>query len=354
MPKPLDESVVVITGASSGIGRATALACARRGATVVLAARRADALQEAAAECEALGGTALAVPTDVTDEEAVRGLARRAVERFGRIDAWVNNAGAYVLGTFESIPPDVFRRVIETNLLGVVHGTRAVLPIFRGQGGGVLVNVASVNGKVGSAYASAYCASKFGVLGFTECVRQEQEVLGEGDIRVCAVLPAAMNTPLFAQAANYTGRAIRPIEPVYDPEAVAGAIVGLIEHPEREVVVGGAGKQMILMRRLAPGLFDRMTARHVEATQLTDRPAPNSPGNLFTPATAPAAVHGGWTQTGSTLNIVGAVALGAAALAGLGLGAWMLGRTERGRDMADRIARRLPSRSELAGMRPEV
>jgi NAD(P)-dependent dehydrogenase (short-subunit alcohol dehydrogenase family) len=342
MPKPLDESVVVITGASGGIGRATALACARRGAAVVLAARRADALREAAAECEALGARALAVPTDVTDEDAVRELARRAVERFGRVDAWVNNAGAYVLGKFEAIPPDVFRRVIETNLMGVVHGARAVLPAFRAQGGGVLVNVASVNGKVGSAYSSAYSASKIGVLGFTECLRQELEVLGEGDIRVCAVLPAAMNTPLFAQAANYTGRAIRPIEPVYDPESVAGAIVGLIEHPRREVIVGGAGGQMVLMRRLAPGLFDRMTARHVEATQLGDEPAPRSPGNLFAPGTAPAAVHGGWAQTGTALNVVGAVALGAAALAGLGLGAWMLGRSERASDLKSRLIRMLP------------
>jgi NAD(P)-dependent dehydrogenase (short-subunit alcohol dehydrogenase family) len=136
MGRKLDGAVVVVTGASSGIGRATGLAFAERGAQVVVAARRVDALEELARECQAAGGQALAVPTDVTDEAAVTALARRAVERFGRIDIWVNNAGVYLLGSLEATPPEAFRQVLETNFFAYVHGARAVLPHFRNQGHG--------------------------------------------------------------------------------------------------------------------------------------------------------------------------------------------------------------------------
>ncbi len=140
MPRKVGDAVVVITGASSGIGRATALAFARRGATVVVAARREQALRGVATECEQLGGRALAVPTDVTDEAAVRSLARRAVESFGRVDVWVNNAAVGLFGRFEDTPLEAYRRVIETNLFGYIYGARAALPIFREQGSGVLIN----------------------------------------------------------------------------------------------------------------------------------------------------------------------------------------------------------------------
>ncbi|HEX8203942.1 MAG TPA: SDR family oxidoreductase [Isosphaeraceae bacterium] len=320
MPPAIEESVVVITGASSGIGRATALAFARRGASVVLAARRAPALADVAAECEGLGARALAVPTDVTDEDAVQALARRALEAFGRIDVWVNNAGVTAMGFFEAIPPDVFRRVIETNLFGVVHGARAVLPHFRERASGVLINVASVNGKAAGPYASDYVASKFGVVGFSESLRQEAILRGD-DVHVCTVLPASIDTPLFQHAGNYAGRGIKPMKPVYDAEQVAETILGLVESPQREVFVGNAGRMMALMHGLVPGYFERRMAAKVDQDHFQNWPADLGRGNLFSP-TGPDGIAGGWKTPGSA-RAMGLAAVLAAGV-GLGLAAWWL------------------------------
>jgi NAD(P)-dependent dehydrogenase (short-subunit alcohol dehydrogenase family) len=144
MPRELGDSVVVITGASSGIGRAAARAFAERGARVVLAARSGGSLREVAKVCEAAGGQALVVPTDVTDEEAVRELARKSIEGFGRIDTWVNNAGVMAYGYLEEVPSGAYRQVIETNLFGQIHGSRTVVPYFKEQGSGVLINMSSM------------------------------------------------------------------------------------------------------------------------------------------------------------------------------------------------------------------
>jgi NAD(P)-dependent dehydrogenase (short-subunit alcohol dehydrogenase family) len=187
--REIDDSVVV-TGASSGIGRATARLFAKHGARVVLAARSEQSLREVAGECEEVGGQALVVPTDVTDEEAVRELARQSVEVFGRIDVWVNNAGVMVYGPFEDVPTDVFRRVIETNLFGQIHGARAALSRFREQGGGVLINMSSEWGRLTSPHVSAYVTSKFAIRAFSECLRQE--LAGEEDTHVVTILPQSV------------------------------------------------------------------------------------------------------------------------------------------------------------------
>src|SRR5919202_2625850 len=182
--RSLQDAVVVITGASSGIGRATALAFAGRGSQVVVAARRDEPLDTLLAECETLAGrSGLAVPTDVAESAQVEALARRAVERFGRIDVWVNNAGVYAAGRFEDTPPDVFRRVLDVNLFGCVHGARAALPHLR-QRRGVLINVASVDSEASYHYFSAYVASKWAVRGFSAALRQELH--GEG-VDVCTI-----------------------------------------------------------------------------------------------------------------------------------------------------------------------
>ena len=246
MPRKIEESVVVITGASSGIGRATALAFARRNAAVVLAARRENLLREVEAECERLGGRALVVPTDVTDEAAVQALARRAVEHFGRLDVWVNNAAVTVLGRFDETPADVYRRVIETDLFGYIHGARAALPSFHAQGGGVLINNASMVTKLPQPYASAYVVAKHGVRGLALSLRQELSLEGAADIHVCTVMPATIDTPFFQHAGNYTGRATRAMPPVYPVEKVANTIVRLADKPRRETFVGASGRMLNL------------------------------------------------------------------------------------------------------------
>ncbi|HZI12297.1 MAG TPA: SDR family NAD(P)-dependent oxidoreductase [Myxococcus sp.] len=235
MKRAWKDRVIVITGASSGIGRATALALAKKGAHVVLAARPEDPLEDLARECEASGVRTLVVPTEVSDAAAVRHLAAESVRAFGHFDAWVNNAGVYLMGSLEETPDDAFRQLMETNFFGTVSGTRAALTQFRHQGYGTLVNVASTFGAVTAPYASAYIASKHAVRGFSASVRQE--FLNTG-IDVCTVLPAAIDTPLWQHTANYTGWAIRPGEPVYTPERVADAILRVLHQPRPEVFVG--------------------------------------------------------------------------------------------------------------------
>ena len=291
--RPLTNAVVVITGASSGIGRATALEMARRHAAVVVAARRARPLQDVAAACHDVGGRALAVPTDVTDGAAVAKLARRAVEHFGRIDVWVNNAGVYAAGRFEDVPSDVFRRVVETNLLGYVTGARAALRQFRRQGEGVLINVGSIGSLVPMAHFSSYTAAKAGVLGWTIALRQELHGTG---IEVCAVLPASIDTPIFQHAANYTGRELMAMSPISAAVRVARAIVGQARHPRQMVVVGAGAGFLTRSHAVAPAVAEWLVARMIELRHVRSTPAGPSTGNLFAPVEEWTDAGGGWQQ----------------------------------------------------------
>jgi short-subunit dehydrogenase len=294
MTRQLDGAVVVITGASSGIGRATALAFADKHAHLVLAARREWALREVAAECTAKGGSASVVPTDVASESDVQLLADHTLQQHGRIDIWVNNAGVSLYGRFEESPSDAYRRVIETNLFGCIHGARACIPVFYRQGEGVLINIASVQGKVPSPYVSSYVISKHGVRALGECLREEATLAGADNIHICTVLPATIDTPFFQHAANVTGRAIRAMPPVYPAKDVVDAILELAVNPKREVEVGTAGKMMDVQERLSPALTERMMTTYVDRKHLTDEPVPATLGNLFVPVDVGTDVSGGW------------------------------------------------------------
>lgn len=291
MKRAWKNRVIVITGASSGIGRATALALAKKGAHVVLAARREDPLEDLARECEALGVRALVVPTDVSDAEAVRHLASEAVRAFGHFDAWVNNAGVYLMGRLEETPDDAFRQLMETNFFGTVSGSRAALTQFRRQGYGTLVNVASTFGAVTAPYVSAYVASKHAVRGFSASVRQE--FLDTG-IDVCTVLPAAIDTPLWQHTANYTGWRIRPVEPVYTPERVAHAILRVLRQPRHEVFVGPAARTFAAMHGLMPRVFERTMHGVTEAQHFENQRQRPTSGSLFRPMPEGTGTSGGY------------------------------------------------------------
>lgn len=310
--------VVVVTGASGGIGRATALELARRRNALVLVARRGEALEDLADQCRAAGGRAIVAPGDVTDEGFLEGVARRAVDTFGRIDAWVNNAAVIAFGRFEDLPLEQMRRVMDTNFFGYVLGARAALGVFREQGHGVLVQVASVVGRSGQLMASAYAASKGAVLALSSSLRQE--LLDEPDIRVCDVLPGSIDTPLFQNGANHTGWVVRPAPPVHAPEKVARRIAALVRRPRREVVVG-AGGAALLLRAVSPRLAEWAMGRALERGQLEDRPQAPHEGNLHEPGGGPARIRGGWRLPPSRRVAAG---VAAAALAGAGA-AWLAG-----------------------------
>jgi short-subunit dehydrogenase len=308
-------SVVVITGASSGIGRATAHAFARKGASLTLAARRADLLERTAEECRRLGAEVLAVPLDVADEQAVRELARAAVERFGRIDVWVNNASVGLWGRLEDIPMDDIRRLIDVNLFGYVHGARAVLPLFRAQGSGRLINVGSMVSRVPAPFAAPYVMSKHAVRGLGAVLRQELAADGVKGVGVSTVMPATIDTPFFEHSANYVGRALRAMPPVYTPERVARTIVNCARVPRREVFVGNTARVAAQQHKLAPATTERMMTSAVKRLHLYRRAQPPTAGNLHQPLGDEDGVHGRWHGRRRTavrrLATVGLAAAGA-------------------------------------------
>jgi short-subunit dehydrogenase len=291
VPRPLEEAVVVITGASSGIGRAAALRLARRSRGLALCARSEEALAEVAAECEGAGTETLYRALDVSDEEAVEALAAATVERFGRIDVWVNSAGVIAYGSFEEIPSEVFRQIVETNLMGQVHGARAALRRFRRQGAGVLINMSSVWGRVSTPQVTPYIVSKNAVRAFSECLAGE--LVDDEGIEVATMVPQAVDTPIFEHAGNYTGRQVRPIPPVLDVGEVARGIELCAENPKREVNYGQAGRALEILYAVAPPLYRRLAHRAFVRGTWGNVPADPAPGNVLE-SRGPHQVEGGW------------------------------------------------------------
>jgi short-subunit dehydrogenase len=290
----LERATVVVTGASSGIGRATALRFARRGSKLGLCAREPEALATAAAECEAAGAAGvLRRALDVGEEQAVEAFAAAVEKRFGRIDVWVNGAGVIAYGSFLEIPSEVFTRVIRTNLLGQVHGARAALRRFVAQEQGVLINLSSVWGRVTSPDVSPYVASKTAIRAFSDCLRGELQHLP--DVHVTTVGPQAVDTPIFDNAADYSGRRVRAIPPVLSPELVAEGIEACAESPRREVSYGRAGRLLEVIYAVAPPLYRRFAhPAFVAGTFGTGRRRPG-PGNVLKPVGVHA-IEGGWRR----------------------------------------------------------
>jgi NAD(P)-dependent dehydrogenase (short-subunit alcohol dehydrogenase family) len=280
--KPLSAQVIVVFGASSGIGRVTALEASRRGARVIAAARGVEALRSLAHEAGAPDRFATMV-ADAADPEQVRAVADGAVAQFGRLDTWAHVAGVAEHARFEDMPLEDFRRVIEVDLLGPVHAAKAALPQLRRDGGGAFVVVSSMIAKRSFPLLSSYSAAKHGVNGFLESLRVELQHDGV-PVAVTEIQPAVIDTPFFEHARTRLG--VRPSAPppVYPPEKVADAILRAAEHPKREVVVGGAGVAQLLTQRLSPRIMDAFSRVAMFRLQRSRDPkSPDDTDGLYRP-----------------------------------------------------------------------
>jgi NAD(P)-dependent dehydrogenase (short-subunit alcohol dehydrogenase family) len=287
--KPIDQQVMVIAGASSGIGLVTAKLAAQRGARVVIAARNERDLDRTVDEIRAQGGRAVQQVADVSDHAQVEAIAETALREFGRIDTWVNNAAVAVYGRLMDVTLADMRRQFDVNYWGQVYGSRAALPHLKREGG-ALINVASAVADRAIPLQGNYCASKHAVKAFTDTLRMELDEEG-APVSVTLVKPASIQTPFFDKAKTYLGVEPQPIPPVYAPSAVAGAIVYCAQHPVRHVVVGGRGRLLGLAATF-PRIADQFMESNTFEAQMTKEPAGDRPHNLFAPVPYDGGEHG--------------------------------------------------------------
>jgi NAD(P)-dependent dehydrogenase (short-subunit alcohol dehydrogenase family) len=300
MARPIQDQVVVITGASSGIGRACVRAFAARGARLGLIARSRQGLEAASREAQQAGGEAIVLPLDVADADAVDRAAGSVEERFGRIDVWVNNAMVSVLSPIKEMTPEEFRRVTEVTYLGYVWGTQAALRRMLPRDDGTIIQIGSALAYRSIPLQSAYCAAKAAIRGFTDSLRTE--LLHDGsNVRVSMLQLPAVNTPQFEVVRTRMPRHPRPVPPTFAPEMIADSVVWAAERAPREMVIGASALQAILGQKLAPGLVDRYLAKTGYDAQQTDQPVdPNRPDNLFDTVPGDHGAHGPFDAESST------------------------------------------------------
>jgi NAD(P)-dependent dehydrogenase (short-subunit alcohol dehydrogenase family) len=291
MAKRIAEQVIVIAGASSGIGLATAQEAARLGAKVVLSARNVQDLEHAVEQIRREGGDALAVAADVSVYEQVEQLAARAVATYGRIDTWINNAAVSAYARFTELPLEDFRRIVDVNFMGQVYGARAALPHLE-RTGGTLICVGSTLSDRGIPLQGAYCASKHAIKGWLDSLRTELQEAGS-KVRITLVKPSSINTPLFNKAKTHLGVMPQPVPPVYEPELAVEALLHAATTKERELFVGGAGKLLSSAERISPKLVDVWERRQGFNGQMTDWPkSEDAPHNLYAPVEYDGGVRG--------------------------------------------------------------
>ncbi|MEP0858032.1 SDR family oxidoreductase [Trichocoleus sp. DQ-U1] len=279
--KAINQQVVAVVGASSGIGRETALQFARRGAKVVVSARSESKLASLVDEIKSFGGEATAIVADVTVFEQVKAIADRTVEVYGRLDTWVHCPAIAVYAAFDKTKPEEFKRVIDVGLIGQAYGAMAALPHLKREGRGALIHLSSVLGRRSLPLQSSYCTAKHGMEGFIEALRVELQH-EKIPISVTSVKPAAVNTPLYNNALTRLGVKPASLPPFYEPSLVADAVLYVAEHPTRDFLVGDAARTLDLLQRLSPGLVDAILQRVAFKLQRTDEPkSDDAPSNLY-------------------------------------------------------------------------
>jgi short-subunit dehydrogenase len=289
----LDGATVVVVGASSGFGRGAALELGRRGANVVVAARRGELLDEVAQQIGDAGGSAIAVTADVSEPTDIDGILRASLDRYGRVDVWVNNVGVGALGFFWEIPTDVHARVVDVNLKGLIYGAHAALGQFVRQGAGTLVNVGSIDSEVPLALQNTYAATKAGVLSLSRSLSEELRLAGlDGKIKVATIMPWAVDTPWWEHAANFSGHTPR-MAAMDDPQIVVDAIVEACLDPGEETPVGAKARASDLSHHLFPDLTERLSATIADRERRRGDEVSDSTGSLFEPMEEGRTVEGG-------------------------------------------------------------
>lgn len=279
--KSLSEQVIVITGASSGIGLTTAQSAAQAGAKVVLAARSGATLDEAVERIMAAGGQARCITCDVAKRDQLENVAQAALTHFGRIDTWVNNAGLAIYGRLDQVSDEDNRRLFDINFWGVVYGSLVAMPYLKRQGG-ALINIGSEVSEAAAPILGMYVASKHAVKGFTDALRIEVERVDQAPVSVTLIQPTAVDTPFDEHARNYMDRQANLPTPMIDPQKVADAILSAAQKPTRDIKVGAMSKVNTFMAKTLPSIGDRMAARQVESLQ-RDQPPHHPEGTLYIP-----------------------------------------------------------------------